>query len=59
LPCVSDKRFSLLEDGRIRYELKTPYRVDITHVIFEPLDFLARLAPMVSKPRENLTRFVW
>jgi hypothetical protein len=31
--------------------------VDCTHVIFEPLDFLARLAALVPKPRVNLTRF--
>ena len=28
-----------------------------THVIFEPLDFMARLAALVPKPRVNLTRF--
>ena len=56
-PAVSEKRLSLLEDGRIRYELKTPYRDGTTHVIFEPLDFLARLAALVPKPRVNLTRF--
>ena len=27
------------------------------HQIFEPLDFLARLAALVPKPRVNLTRF--
>jgi len=37
--------------------LKTPYRDGTTHVIFEPLDFLARLAVLVPKPRVNLTRF--
>jgi len=26
-------------------------------VIFEPLDFIARLAALVLKPRVNLTRF--
>jgi Putative transposase len=36
-PAVSEKRLSLLDDGRIRYELKTPYRDGTTHVIFEPL----------------------
>ncbi len=46
-----------LEDGRIRYTLKTPYRDGTTHVIFEPLDFLARLAALVPRPRVNLTRF--
>lgn len=41
----------------MRYQLKTPYRDGITHVIFEPLDFIARLAALVPKPRVNLTRF--
>ena len=27
------------------------------HLIFEPLDFIARLAALVPKPRVNLTRF--
>ena len=56
-PAISEKRLSVLEGGRIRYELKTPYRDGTTHVIFEPLDFLARLAALVPKPRVNLTRF--
>ncbi|MCV4988505.1 transposase, partial [Enterobacter hormaechei] len=37
--------------------LKTPYRNGTTHVIFEPLDFIAKLAALVPKPRVNLTRF--
>jgi hypothetical protein len=37
--------------------LKTPSRDGTTHVIFEPLDFIARLAALVPKPRVNLTRF--
>ncbi len=28
-----------------------------THVIFEPLDFMARLGALVPRPRANLTRF--
>ena len=43
--------------GDIRYSLKTPYRDGTTHVIFEPLDFIARLAALVPRPRVNLTRF--
>jgi transposase len=38
-------------------QLKTPYRDGTTHVIFEPLDFIARLAALAPKPRVNLTRF--
>ena len=56
-PAVSEKRHALTRDGRVRYALKTPYRDGTTHVLFEPLDFMARLAALVPKPRVNLTRF--
>jgi len=56
-PAVSTARLSLTNQGHIRYALKTPYRDGTTHVIFEPLDFIARLAALVPKPRVNLTRF--
>ena len=47
-PAVSEQRLSLLSNGHVRYELKTPYRDGTTHVIFEPMDFLARLVALVS-----------
>jgi hypothetical protein len=39
------------------YTLKTPYRDGTTQVAFEPVDFMARLAALVPKPRVNLTRY--
>jgi len=30
----------------VRYELKTPYNDGTTHVIFESMDFMARLAAL-------------
>jgi hypothetical protein len=56
-PAISEKRLSLTAQGKVRYELKTPYRDGTTHVIFEPLDFIAKLAALVPKPRVNLTRY--
>jgi hypothetical protein len=56
-PPVSEKRLFLTSRGEIGYTLKTPYRDGTTHVIFEPLDFIARLAALVPPPRLNLTRF--
>lgn len=62
-PAVSEKRLALTRNARVRYELKTLYRDGTTHVIFEPLDFMAMLAALVPKPRVNLTRlffqYVW
>ena len=55
-PAVSEGRLSLTVNGKVRYELKTPYRDGTTQVIFEPLDFMAKLAALVPTPRVNLTR---
>jgi hypothetical protein len=54
---VSEKRLSITPNGNVCYQLKTPYRDGTIHVIFEPLDFIARLAALVPKPSVNLTRF--
>ncbi len=56
-PAVSTHRLERFPDGKISYELKTPYKNGTTHVVFEPLDFIARLAALVPKPRVHLTRF--
>jgi len=66
---LSEKRLSLTSVGNIRYQLKTPYSEGwphehsecfgsgTTYVIFEPLDFISKLASLVPKPKVNLTRF--
>ena len=45
------------QNGQVRYELKTPYRDGTTHVVFSPLDFIARLVALIPKPRVNLARY--
>jgi hypothetical protein len=56
-PPIAMERLALTEHGQVRYTLKTPYRDGTTHVIFEPEDFIARLAALVPKPRAHLTRY--
>ena len=56
-PAVSEKRLSVTLSGNIRYQLKTPYNDGTTHVIFDPLDFIGKLAALVPRPRVNLTRY--
>jgi hypothetical protein len=46
---VSKKRLALTSNGNIRYQLKTPCRDGITHIIFEPLDFIAKLAALAGR----------
>jgi len=56
-PAVAVPRLSLSSTGRVVYTLKTPYRDGTTQVAFDPVDFIARLAALVPKPRVNLTRY--
>jgi hypothetical protein len=56
-PELSERRPSLTAGDKVRYQLKTPYNNGTTHVVFEPLDFLGRLAALVPRPRVNLTRY--
>jgi hypothetical protein len=43
--------------GKVIYTLKTPYRDGTTQVVFDPVDFVARLAALIPKPKVNLTRY--
>jgi len=56
-PAVASERLALTPQGNVRYTLKTPYRDGTTHVILEPLAFIARLAALVPLPRVHLTRY--
>lgn len=44
-------------DGLVVHQLKHPSRDGTTHVLFEPLDFIARLAALVPRPRVHLVRY--
>jgi hypothetical protein len=54
---VATKRLSVDRQSRVVYRYKQPFRDGSTHVVLEPLDFMARLAALVPRPRLNLTRF--
>jgi hypothetical protein len=56
-PAISEQRLSMTQHGKVRYELKTPYRDGTTHVFFDPLDFIGKLSALIPPPRLNLTRF--
>jgi hypothetical protein len=50
-------RLAELPDGRLSYQLKTPWQNGTTHVIFEPLEFMARLAALVPVQRVKLVHY--
>jgi hypothetical protein len=43
--------------GQVVCQLKIPYRNGTTHVVFEPIEFLAQLTALVPRPRGNLVRY--
>jgi hypothetical protein len=56
-PVVAERRLSISPQGRVRCQLKTPWKNGTTHVELEPIDFIAKLAARVSSLRAHLTRF--
>lgn len=56
-PPLATDRLSMLPDGSLLYRLKRRRRDGTSHIIFEPLDLVARLAALVPPPRFNLVRY--
>jgi hypothetical protein len=57
IPPVVTDRLSELPDGRLLYRLKRRWRDGTTKVIYEPLEFMEKLAALVPPPRFNLVRY--
>ncbi len=53
-PPLAKDRLHELPDGRIALQLKSPWFDGTTHVVYEPLDFIAKLAALVPRPHKNL-----
>lgn len=56
-PPFSLKRLSVTKDGKVRLKLRKTYFTGQRDVVFEPLDFMRRLAAITPLPRQNLTRY--
>jgi hypothetical protein len=53
-PPVSQERLHLTGEGQVRLQLRQPWRDGTTDVVFDPVEFLGRLAVLVPRPRINL-----
>jgi hypothetical protein len=53
-PPVALDRLHLTSEGRVRVSLREPWRDGTTDFVFDPVDFLGRLAVLVPRPRINL-----
>ena len=56
-PAVSNERLSVNDRGQVVYRLKHSLRDGTTHVVLDPVEFIARLAALVPRPRAHLTRY--
>ena len=56
-PPVASERLSRLSGGRLLYRLKRRWRDGTTHLIFEALELVEKLAALVPPPRFNLVRY--
>jgi len=56
-PPVASERLSELADGRLLYELRHRWRDGTTHVAFEPLQLIDRLAALIPPPRFHTVRY--
>ena len=53
-PPVTPERLAVTADGQVRLALRQPWGDGTTHVVFDPVEFLGRLAVLVPRPRVNL-----
>jgi hypothetical protein len=53
-PPVAQERLQVTGEGRVRLELRHPWRDGTAALVFDPVEFLGRLAVLVPRPRINL-----
>ncbi|MFZ1058262.1 MAG: transposase, partial [Candidatus Rokuibacteriota bacterium] len=56
-PPVAQARLRLTGDGRIRLRLKTPWADGTRHLLFEPVEFLEKLAALIPRSLVNLVLY--
>jgi hypothetical protein len=53
-PPVAGDRVRVTDDGQVVLQLRHRWIDGTTHVVFDPVEFLGRLAVLVPRPRINL-----
>jgi len=56
-PAIASERLALAEDGHVVYRLRRHWKDGTRSVVFAPLDFIARLAALVPRPRVHLLTY--
>ncbi len=53
-PPFSEEQLERLDDGRVRFELRSPTHAGQTSITFEPLQFLRRVAWQIHPPQDQV-----
>jgi len=56
-PPIAQERLHILDDGRLRYDMKRVWADGTRAIVLDPLDFIARLCALVPPPYFHMTRF--
>jgi hypothetical protein len=56
-PPVAGERLSVSSAGQVLVQFRQPWRDGTTHLAFDPVEFLGRLAVLVPRPRINLLMY--
>ena len=56
-PAVCDERLEMTDRGEVRLQLSRPHDDGTTHLVFDGVEFLGRLAALVPRPRTHLVRY--
>ena len=54
---LARERLSVTSAGQVRLQLRQPWADGTTHLVFDPVEFLGRLAVLVPRPRINLVLY--
>ena len=56
-PPIAQERLTRLDDGRVRYELKKPWKDGTQSIVLHPLDLIARVIAMIPPPGFHMVRY--
>jgi hypothetical protein len=56
-PPIAQDRLHLLDDGKVRYDMKRVWADGTSAIVLDPLDFIARLCALVPPPYFHMVRY--
>ena len=56
-PAIAQDRLKLLPGGKVQWELKRRWSDGTSHFVFDPLDFLSKLAALIFPPKMHRMRY--